>query len=40
VQVDKNMLGTVWFDMNKEQLGGPGVFFRATPLAKTELGTK
>jgi hypothetical protein len=40
VQIDKDTLGTVWFDMNKEQPGGPGVFFIVTPLAKLELGNK
>jgi hypothetical protein len=40
VQIDKNTVGTVWFDMNKEQPGGPGVFFMATPLAKRGLGNK
>lgn len=40
VRIDKDNLGTVWFDANKEQPGGPGVFFMATPLAKLEVGNK
>lgn len=40
VQIDKSTLGTVWFDAAKEQAGGPGVFFLATPLANRELGNK
>ncbi len=40
VQIDKQTLGTVWFDMNKEQPGGPGVFFMVMPLAKQQPGNK
>lgn len=34
VQLDKETLGTVFYDVDPKQTGGPGVFFLRTPLAK------
>jgi glycerophosphoryl diester phosphodiesterase len=34
VQLDKDTLGTVLYDVDAKQPGGPGVFFIVTPLAK------
>jgi hypothetical protein len=34
VQIDKDTLGTVLYDIDAKQPGGPGVFFIVTPLAK------
>ena len=34
VQLDKNMLGTVFFDADANQPGGSGVFFIRVPLTK------
>lgn len=34
VQLDKDTLGTVLYDVDAKQPGGPGVFFILTPLAK------
>lgn len=34
VQLDKATLGTVFYDVDANQTGGPGVFFLRTPLAK------
>jgi hypothetical protein len=36
VQIDDNILGTIFYDVDAHQAGGAGVFFRATPL--TQLG--
>lgn len=36
VQLDKNTLGTVYYDDDPKQPGGPGVFFLRTPLAKLQ----
>lgn len=38
VQLDKETLGTVFYDVDEKQPGGPGVFFLRTPL--TKLGPK
>ena len=34
VQLDKSTIGTVFYDVDAKQPGGPGVFFLRTPLAK------
>jgi glycerophosphoryl diester phosphodiesterase len=34
VQIDRDTLGTVLYDIDAKQPGGPGVFFIVTPLAK------
>lgn len=34
VQLDKETLGTIFYDVDASQPGGPGVFFLRTPLAK------
>ena len=36
VQIDNETLGTIFYDLDAEQPGGPGVFIIRTPL--TELG--
>lgn len=36
VEIDGKTLGTVFYDTDAEQAGGPGVFFRALPLAALE----
>ncbi|MEQ8790206.1 MAG: hypothetical protein RIC55_28175 [Pirellulaceae bacterium] len=33
VQIDADTLGTVFFDLNAQQPGGPGLFFLRTPIA-------
>jgi hypothetical protein len=33
VQIDDDTLGTVFYDTDPKQPGGPGVFFRKTPIA-------
>lgn len=38
VQIDKDTIGTVYYDVDVKQPGGPGVFFLRTPIAK--LGAK
>ena len=38
VQLDKEALGTVFYDIDAKQPGGPGVFFLRTPLAKLQKG--
>lgn len=38
VQLDKDTLGTVYYDVDGKQPGGPGVFFVRTPLAKLGAG--
>ena len=34
VQLNSETIGTVFFDINPEQKGGPGLFFLRVPLAK------
>jgi glycerophosphoryl diester phosphodiesterase len=36
VQVDKETLGTVFYDTDPKQAGGPGVFFMRTPLTRLQ----
>jgi hypothetical protein len=36
VQIDKDTIGTVFYDIDPKQPGGAGVFFLRTPLAKLE----
>jgi hypothetical protein len=36
VQLGKEALGTVFYDVDAKQPGGPGVFFVRTPLAKLQ----
>jgi predicted acyl esterase len=36
VQIDKDTLGTLFYDLDAKQPGGPGVFFVRTPLASLE----
>ena len=36
VQLDPQTLGTVFYDVDEKQPGGPGVFFLRTPLAKLQ----
>lgn len=38
VQLDKARLGTVFYDVDPNQPGGPGVFFLRTPLARLSRG--
>jgi hypothetical protein len=34
VQLDRDTIGTVFYDVDAKQPGGPGVFFLRTPLAR------
>jgi Neuraminidase (sialidase) len=34
VQIDEQTLGTVFYDIDSKQPGGPGVFFRKTPISR------
>lgn len=38
VQLDDQMLGTLFYDLDSSQAGGPGVFFVRTPVAALEPG--
>jgi len=40
VQLDKQTLGTVFYDVDPKQPGGPGVFFVRTPLARLQPKSK
>ncbi len=40
VPLDKETLGTVFYDVDAKQAGGPGVFFLRTPLARLAAGKK
>ena len=40
VQIDADTLGTVFYDVDSKQAGGPGVFFLRTPLAMLTAGKK
>ena len=33
VQLDEETLGTLFYDLDEEQQGGPGVFFVRTPIS-------
>jgi hypothetical protein len=39
VQIDQDTLGTLFYDLDSEQPGGPGVFIVRTPLAKLDENT-